>query len=124
MNEDKMNKTKKNENKNGMSKELGLKLSKLLKSDIEGDEDLDFLDDENILDNLNDETEVNNSYCEELSKMDENEKREMENEIRTILEGNLDEFDVYGLLEGSQMRELPNNNKKSNTSDSSSNVSI
>ena len=36
-----------------------------MKSDIEGDEDLDFLDDENILDNLNDETEVNNDNGDE-----------------------------------------------------------
>ena len=76
----------------------------------EEDEDVDWSN----LSELNE-----NKYDDDLEKFDENEKKQMEKEIKAAFEGRLEDLDLDEILEGSKMEGISLNNLTSLSSSSS-----
>ena len=118
----KKNKEKVSVNKKGSSNKKGGKQKKVKKSKSDDDDDNfseeDEYDDDNFINSLSklNQTSDNDSYGDDIDKMDEKDRKEIEKEIKALVNGDLEDIDIDGLLEGSNIEGISLNSFNSKSS--------
>ena len=109
-------------NKKSSGKKKGGKQKKVKKSKSDDDDDNfydeDDYDDDNFINSLSklNQTSDIDSYGDDIDKMDEKDRKEIEKEINALVNGDLDEIDIDGLLEGSNIEGISLNSFNSKSS--------